>query len=145
MDAIAYKGYRGAVRYSAEDRILHGRILGIDDVVSFEGTDVDELEKAFREAVDDYLPLCKKLRRVPDRVYSGRVPLRIDAALHRRVAIAAGSAGSGVNRWTAGALEAATKRGSSDASGAIATARGATGRATGLHANEGAACATRAP
>jgi predicted HicB family RNase H-like nuclease len=115
MDAMEYKGYRGVVHYSAEDRILHGRILGIDDVVSFEGADVDELEKAFHEAVDDYLTLCEKLGRMPDREYSGRIPLRIDGALHRRVAIAAHSEGSSVNSWIADALEAATKIHRSDA------------------------------
>jgi predicted HicB family RNase H-like nuclease len=108
MDAMEYKGYRGAVRYSAEDRLLHGRILGIDDVVNFEGADVGGLEKAFREAVDDYLALCKKLGRAPDREYSGRIPLRIDAALHRRVAIAADLEAKSVNSWIADALEAAT-------------------------------------
>ncbi len=108
MDTMEYKGYRGAVSYSAEDRILHGRILGIDDVVNFEGADVEELEKAFHEAVDDYLALCEKLGRAPDREYSGRIPLRIDAALHRRVAVAADSEAKSVNSWIADALEAAT-------------------------------------
>jgi len=115
MDAMEYKGYRGAVRYSAEDRLLHGRILGIDDVVTFEGTDVEELEKAFHEAVDDYMALCEKLGRAPDREYSGRIPLRIDGALHRRVAIAADSEAKSVNSWIADALEAATKPRRSDA------------------------------
>jgi len=115
MDTMEYKGYRGAVRYSAEDRILHGRILGIEDVVNFEGADVEELEKAFHEAVDDYLALCEKLGRDPDREYSGRIPLRIDATLHRRVAIAADSAAKSVNSWIAETLEAATKRRRSDA------------------------------
>jgi predicted HicB family RNase H-like nuclease len=110
-----YKGYRGAVRYSAEDRVLHGRILGIEDVVNFEGAEVEELEKAFHEAVDDYLALCEKLGRAPDREYSGRIPLRIDAALHRRVAIAADSEAKSVNSWIADALEAATKPRRSDA------------------------------
>jgi predicted HicB family RNase H-like nuclease len=40
---------------------MHGRILGMDDVVNFEGVDVDELEQAFHEAVDDYLALRGKL------------------------------------------------------------------------------------
>jgi predicted HicB family RNase H-like nuclease len=115
MDTMEYKGYRGAVRYSADDRVLHGRILGIEDVVSFEGAEVEELEKAFHEAVDDYLALCEKLGRDPDREYSGRIPLRIDAALHRRVAIAADSAAKSVNSWIADTLEAATKRGRSGA------------------------------
>ena len=115
MDAMEYKGYRGVVRYSAEDRLLHGRILGIDDVVNFEGDDVEKLEKAFHEAVDDYLALCDKLGRAPDREYSGRIPLRIDSALHRRVAIAADSEAKSVNSWIADALEAATKPRRSDA------------------------------
>jgi predicted HicB family RNase H-like nuclease len=114
MDAMEYKGYRGAVHYSAEDRVLHGRILGIEDVVNFEGADVDELEEAFHEAVDDYLALCEKLGRAPDREYSGRIPLRIDSALHRRVAIAADSEAKSVNSWIADALKAATKRRRSD-------------------------------
>lgn len=109
MDTMEYKGYRGAVRYSAEDHLLHGRILGIADVANFEGADVEELEKAFHEAVDDYLELCEKLGREPDREYSGRIPLRIDATLHRRVAIAADSAAKSVNAWIADALEAMTK------------------------------------
>ena len=109
MDALEYKGYRGVVRYSADDRILHGRILGIDDVVNYEGADVDELEKAFHEAVDDYLALCKKLGRAPDREYSGRIPLRIEGALHRRIAIAADSVAKSVNSWIAEALEAASR------------------------------------
>jgi len=114
MDAMEYKGYRGVVRYSAEDRLLHGRILGIEDVVNFEGTDVEELEKAFHEAVDDYLALCEKLGRAPDREYSGRIPLRIDSALHRRVAIAADSEAKSVNSWIADALEVATRPRRSD-------------------------------
>jgi predicted HicB family RNase H-like nuclease len=115
MDTMEYKGYRGAVCYSAEDRVLHGRILGIGDVVNFEGAEVEELEKAFREAVDDYLALCEKLGRAPDREYSGRIPLRIDAALHRCVAIAADSAEKSVNSWIAETLENATKPRRSDA------------------------------
>lgn len=110
MDTMEYKGYRGAVRYSADDRLLHGRILGIEDVVSFEGAEVEELENAFREAVDDYLALCEKLGRDPDREYSGRIPLRIDAALHRRVAIAADLAAKSVNSWIADTLVLAITR-----------------------------------
>ena len=61
MGAMEYRGYRGAVYYSAQDRLLHGRILGIEDVVHFEGTRLEELEQALHEAVDDYLALCERL------------------------------------------------------------------------------------
>ena len=33
MDTIEYEGYRGSVRFSADDRVLHGRLLGINDVM----------------------------------------------------------------------------------------------------------------
>jgi predicted HicB family RNase H-like nuclease len=55
---MGYKGYRGAFRFSAEDRLLHGPILAIEDVVIFEGADIRELERAFHDAVDDYSALC---------------------------------------------------------------------------------------
>ncbi len=115
MDTMDYKGYRGSVRYSAEDRVLFGEVLGIDDLVNFEGANVDELERAFREAVDDYLALCERLGRAPDREYSGRIPLRIEGTLHRRVAIAANLVGKSVNSWIADTLENATKPHSSGA------------------------------
>jgi predicted HicB family RNase H-like nuclease len=37
-----------------------GKLEGIDDLVSFEGGSVAELEAAFREAVDDCKALCSQ-------------------------------------------------------------------------------------
>jgi predicted HicB family RNase H-like nuclease len=45
---VKYKGYCGSVEYSEGDDILHGRVLGISDVVSYEGRSIDELKKDFR-------------------------------------------------------------------------------------------------
>lgn len=52
---LTYKGYQGTVHYSAEDEVFYGKVLDINDLVSFEGCSVDELKSAFQEAVDDYL------------------------------------------------------------------------------------------
>ena len=52
---MKYKGYEAVVSFDADDRVLHGRLLYTQDVVSFEAHDVNELERAFHEAVDDYL------------------------------------------------------------------------------------------
>ena len=38
-----------------------GHIAGIKDVVGFHGESVNELRKAFEEAVTDYLETCAKL------------------------------------------------------------------------------------
>ncbi len=61
----AYKGFLGSVEYSAADGVLHGRLICIRDLVTYEGVDHEDLEKAFHEAVDDYLALCAAERRKP--------------------------------------------------------------------------------
>jgi len=101
MSTMEYNGYRGSVEFSQEDRVLHGRILGIEDIVSFEGSHVDELERAFREAEDDYLKFCEEIGKTPERAYSGRIPLRITPELHRSLALLAESSGDSLNAWLA--------------------------------------------
>jgi predicted HicB family RNase H-like nuclease len=66
-----YRGYSGSVLYSAEDRVLHGRIVGIRDAITFEGENVRQLETNFKLAVDEYLQFCKERGKVvpqPDQV-----------------------------------------------------------------------------
>ena len=59
-DVLSYKGFIGSVHFNAKDRVFHGKIEGVDDLVTFEGKSVDELIKAFHEEVDDYIDLCKE-------------------------------------------------------------------------------------
>ena len=96
-----YKGYQAKIGFSDDDRVFHGRILGIDDVITFEGTNVDELEQDFRAAVDDYLETCEELGKEPERAYSGRIPLRIDPDLHRKLVIRAELDDMSLNSWIA--------------------------------------------
>lgn len=65
-DILQYKGYYASVNFSAEDEVFFGKILGIDDLVNFEGASVKELKKAFHEAVEDYLETCKKMDKEPN-------------------------------------------------------------------------------
>ncbi len=44
---------------------------GIDDLVTFEGTTVDELIKAFHGEVDDYIRLCKEQKKESLKSYKG--------------------------------------------------------------------------
>ena len=41
---MKYKGYTGHVEYDDEAKIFHGEVLGIKDVVTFQGTTVDEID-----------------------------------------------------------------------------------------------------
>lgn len=102
---MKHKGYTGSVEFDPDGRIFHGRILGITaDIITFQGTTVDELERDFREAVDDYLDLCAEDGVEPQRPYSGRFVLRLEPSVHGRVTAAARMAKVSMNQWIAGAI-----------------------------------------
>ena len=52
---MTYKGYTASMEFDAEDRILVGRVLHIDDIISFHGESVAEFEAAFKGSVDGYV------------------------------------------------------------------------------------------
>jgi predicted HicB family RNase H-like nuclease len=87
-DLMQYKDYFATIHYSAEDEIFYGKLIGINDVVNFEGSSVRELKKAFREAVDDYLETCRQVGKQPEKIYKGSFNVRISSDLHRKAALA---------------------------------------------------------
>ena len=57
---MEYKGYVGSIEFSENDGVYFGRVKGISSLVSYEGKDKESLNMDFKEAVDDYIALCKK-------------------------------------------------------------------------------------
>ncbi|SHJ20053.1 antitoxin HicB [Desulfosporosinus lacus] len=53
-NVMIYKDYIGSVHYSTEDEIFYGKIEGINDSISYEGSSVSELKSAFEEAIEQY-------------------------------------------------------------------------------------------
>lgn len=104
---LRYKNYLGTVNYSAEDEVFHGKIFGINDLVTFEGTSVDELKNAFNEAVDDYLRTCVELKKVPEKTFKGTFNVRVSQDLHKKAATAAAARKMTLNEFVANALELA--------------------------------------
>ena len=106
---MKYKGYIGHVIYDDEAKLLHGEIINIRDVVTFQGCSVNELEHAFHESVDDYLEMCAERGEEPDKPFSGRFVLRLDPELHKESFLAAKAAGKSLNAWIADTLRRETK------------------------------------
>lgn len=104
---ISYKGYTGTVRFDAEAEIFHGEVLGLRDVVTFQGTSVDEIKNAFEESVDDYLEYCAERGEEPDKPFSGKFLVRIDPKLHRRLHELSAGDGESLNSWLSMRLEEA--------------------------------------
>src|SRR3954452_21055649 len=88
---IEYKGYSGLMEVDAEDGVISGRVLGIRDVVTFEGDTVPEAIQAFRDSVDDYLEFCAERGVAPEKPFSGKFIVRISPELHHALAVKAES------------------------------------------------------
>ena len=58
-NVLLYNDFIGSVDFSADDEVFFGKVEGIDDLVSFEGSSVSELKAAFESSVDDYIEFCK--------------------------------------------------------------------------------------
>lgn len=102
---MTYRGYSGSVEYDAHDRIFHGRVVGITDIVSFEGTSVEALEADFRAGIDSYLEGCAARGVEAQRPYSGRFVLRLSPEVHRDASIAARRGRSSMNQWIIEAIQ----------------------------------------
>ena len=102
---LKYKGYTGHVEYDDEASIFHGEVLDLRDVITFQGKNVEELEEAFRQSIDDYLEFCEEKGEEPDKAFSGRLMLRLPPNLHRKVYVNALREGKSLNQWIAERLE----------------------------------------
>ncbi len=98
-NSLKYKGYTGNVNFDAEDKVFHGRVLGVTDVIGFEGESVSEIEKDFHEAIDDYLETCQEIGKKPEKPFSGRFVLRVPSDLHCAISLEAKQQNKSINKW----------------------------------------------
>jgi len=89
IDSLKYLDYTATIRYSSDDEVFFGKVIGINDLITFEGTSVAELKKAFKEAIEDYLETCKTIGKSPDKTYKGVFNVRVSSGLHKKAAIIA--------------------------------------------------------
>ncbi len=100
-----YKDFIGSINYSTEDRIFFGKIEFINDSITFEGSNVDELETAFHEAVDDYIELCKLNGKEPEKAFKGTFNVRVEPELHRMAVREALVEGISLNQFVEEAIK----------------------------------------
>ena len=99
MNTFNYKGYIGSIEASPEDACLYGKLLLINDLVTYEAQTVSELEKEFKKSVDDYIKTCKKLGREPMKPFKGTFNIRIGKELHKEAALFAAMLGITLNEY----------------------------------------------
>jgi len=108
MSTMIFKGYTARIEFDERDNILVGRLLGIQDRVSFHADNVVALRAAFEEAVDDYVEACARIGKPAERPASGKLMLRVPQDVHARALIAAQAAGKSLNQWATEVLKEAS-------------------------------------
>ena len=57
---LNHRGFTGSVDYAAEDEVFYGKVLGVDDLITFEGDSVKTLKSAFHQMIDEHIQDCEK-------------------------------------------------------------------------------------
>lgn len=104
-DRLKYKEFIGSVHFSAEDEVFHGKIEGINDLVTFEGTTVSKLKAAFKEAVIDYIEICAETGKEVYKSFKGSFNIRVNPELHSKAYELALLEGKTLNQFVKEAIE----------------------------------------
>ncbi|GLI26443.1 hypothetical protein ARHIZOSPH14_06850 [Agromyces rhizosphaerae] len=109
MDRPSVEHYRYSVEWSASDGEFVATIAEFPSLSWLAGTQLDALrglEELVRSVVEDLVESGEEVPEpLADRTYSGRVNLRVDPALHRRLATEALRQGTSLNAYAARLLE----------------------------------------
>lgn len=103
---LSHRGFNGSIETSLDDECLHGKILFIDDLITYEGESIPEIKESFKNAVDRYLAHCEKSGRPANKPYSGTFNVRTGPELHRETVVAATKSGKTLNEFVCHALRA---------------------------------------
>jgi predicted HicB family RNase H-like nuclease len=55
---MRYRGLTGIIEPDDQSEIVFGKVIGIRDIITFQGRSVAAAWDAFRDSVDSYLALC---------------------------------------------------------------------------------------
>jgi len=105
MNVFRHKGFIGSIDPSPEDNCLYGKLLYVNDLVTYEAQTVKQLESEFKKSVDEYLKTCKQLGREPMKPFKGSLNVRIGADLHKEAALQAAILGISINEYIKSALK----------------------------------------
>jgi predicted HicB family RNase H-like nuclease len=95
-----YKGNAAEVEFDDEAEIFHGGVIGIKDVVTFQGKTAKRLKKALRDSMDNYLSFCKQRGEAPGKPFTGQFVVRISPQLHRKIHLCARLPTESIDAWS---------------------------------------------
>ncbi|MGD0362187.1 MAG: type II toxin-antitoxin system HicB family antitoxin [Bryobacteraceae bacterium] len=96
---MTYKGYQARVELDEDAGVFHGEVIDTRDVITFQGSSVDQLKQAFEDSVDDYLEFCASRGEDPEKPYSGKFLVRVPPGIHREIMAEARRQGKSLNAY----------------------------------------------
>ncbi|MDC0980158.1 type II toxin-antitoxin system HicB family antitoxin [Bdellovibrionales bacterium] len=110
MSMLKYKGFIGKVTYDDDAKILHGEVMGINDVITFQAEDTVSIESEFQASVDDYISFCDEEGKVPEKSVSGETRIRMGEERHLLVSKVAQAKALSMNDWLNEAIDEKIKK-----------------------------------
>ena len=111
MSAIMeYKGYHAKIEYDDDDNFFVGTVIGLNDILCFHGTSVDELTTTFQDCIENYLQRCRENGKQPEKEFKGLFNVRIKPDSHRLAALEAAKDGITMNQFVSDAIEEKLQR-----------------------------------
>lgn len=102
---LEYKGYHATIEYDAEDEIFVGEVFGVTDSLNFHGDSIGELKRMFSQCIDNYLALCQKIGKTPEKEFPGSFQVQIPPELHKKAALAAAKQKISLDQYVVQALD----------------------------------------
>lgn len=106
MTILKYKDFEGTAEVDIDLGVCRGKLLFIDDLVTYQADSPKQLQGEFEAAVDDYLETCRLVGKAPQRPFRGLFNVRVPPALHRQAALRAVSDGIALNEVVVRAMDA---------------------------------------
>lgn len=97
MNILKFKGYEGTAELDMDEGICRGKILFINDLITYQSDSPKTLQHEFEAAVEDYLETCADLDRSPQKPLKGQFNVRISPELHKAATVKAMSDDTSLN------------------------------------------------
>ena len=85
--SLQYKNYTCQVTYYNVKDQLVGRVLGMSQIPNVSARTLDELNKEFHRAVDDYIAACESEGKKPAPAFTGNYTVGTSPAIHEALAL----------------------------------------------------------
>jgi len=96
---LVYKGFIGQIDFDSESQKLVGEVVNSVDLIEFEGHSAEEIQRNFRQQIDEYLRFQHEVLGTRPIPFVGNFTICLTTDKQNKVIRAAQSQGQSVTHW----------------------------------------------